>query len=296
MKFSYEKLLLGFGGLALLVGILFYVVNIKKISTNAADFAQIGSNPYQLIPVPVFDETTAVWPNAEEQATGELYDVFTPPAIWVDENGTFIFRSPIDNQLPIPFGVYLAELRKEPYRIQLEGYVEEDFNDAKKSVLLLYDEEKKERIRARVGQSIKKHEFSVFDFTIDRIQDSNGIVKLAVATILDFRDGRRIFLTHGERKYKENATVVMRSEEDASFEIEINQKTPFEFSTVTAKYVLEEINLGESFVTVRKLGSGDLESEVKKLFLKREGSLKKTSKKSLETESNAGKQSFNFEF
>lgn len=296
MKFSYEKLLLVFGGLALLAGIIFYVVNTSEVSASLADMGQAGSNPYKPIPVPVFDEVTAVWPNAEEQAPGELYDVFTPPAIWVDKDGTFIFKSPINNQLPIPFGVYLAELRNEPYRIQLEGYVEEDFGDAKKSILLFYDEEKKEPIRARVGQSIKEHEFSVFNFTIDRIQNADGIVKLAVATILDFRDGRRIFLTHGKRKYKRNTTVVIRSEEDPSFEVEINQKPPFEFNTATAKYVLEEINLEESFVAVKKLKSEDSESETKKLFLKSKNKPEKTSNKSLETKKNAGKQLFNFEF
>ena len=296
MKFSYEKLLLGFSGLALLAGILFYVINADKISASSLEIGSVGSNPYEPIPVPVFDDATAVWPNAEEQAPGELYDVFTPPAIWIGRDGTFIFESPIDDQPSIPFGVYLAELRNEPYRIQLEGYVEEDFNDPTKSVLLFYDEEKKERIRARVGESIKEHEFSIFNFTIDRIRGTDGIVKLAVAVVLDFRDGRRIFLTHGERKYKDNVTVVIRSREDPSFEIVISQKPPYEFKTAAGKYVLEEINLEESFVIVKKLGSKDLEPETRKLFPESRDNPKKTSNKSLESKTNTGKQLFDFEF
>ena len=291
MKFSYDKLLFSIGVLALLIGIGFSVIKFNKISSASAEIGQPGSKQYEPLPVPDVDENIAVWPNAAEQAPGELYDVFTPPAIWIDKQGTFIFESPIDDQPTAPFGIYLAELENEPYRIQLEGYVEEDFDDSSKSILLLYDEEKKERIRAHVGESIKKNQFAVYNFTIDRIEDSNGIFKLAVATILDFRDGRRVFLTHGERKYKENTTVVLRSEEDKSFEISINQKLPYEFKTPTAKYVLEKINLEESSVTVTKVENGDEESVTKQLFLK-----PKTTPKSFEPKPETSNKIFNFDF
>lgn len=296
MKLSYDKLLFGFGLLAFTASAAFYLINFNKLSVDSANIGQMGSNQYEPIPVPVFDETIALWPNASEQAPGELYDVFTPPAIWIDKNGTFIFESPIDELPPMPFGVYLAGLENEPYRIQLEGYVEEDFSNARKSILLLYDEEQGKRIRARVGDTIEGHGFSVFNFTIDRIQNPDGIVKLAVATILDFRDGHRIFLTHGERKYRANTTVVLRSREDESFEITIDEKPPYEFRTATAKYVLEKINLEESFVTVTRLGSDDLEPETKQLFLKSSTKLEKTSNKSLEPKTNDAKQVFDFEF
>lgn len=296
MKFAYEKLLLGFGGLALLVSIVFYAISFNQNFGDSTILGQLNTNRYEPIPVPTFDKDMTIWPNVEEQAAGELYDVFTPPAIWIDKDGTFQFKSPIDNQPPIPFGVYLAELENEPYRIQLEGYVEEDFKDAKKSVLLLFDEEKKQSIRARVGQTIKEHEFSVYNFTIDRIQDSNGIVKLAVATILDFRDGRRIFLTHGERRYKENVTVILRSRENPEVEIKITKKPPVDFKIANAKYSLEKINLEESSVTVRKFGDGALESETRQLFIKYKNESKKTSNKSLELKTDSSNQFFDFDF
>jgi hypothetical protein len=292
MKFSYDKLLLGLGVLALLAGIVFSLINLNQTVSEGADTSQPVSKQYEPIPVPDFGESVAVWPNAVEQAPGELYDVFTPPTIWIDKNGTFIFESPIDDLPPVPFGIYLAELKNEPYRIQLEGYIEEDFNDAKKSVLLLYDEEKKESIRARVGESIKEHEFAVYDFTIDRVRDSNGILKIALATILDFRDGRRIFLTHGERKYKNRTTVVFRSEENKSFEIRINEELPYEFTTTQAKYTLEKINLEESSVTVTKTTNGNVESETKKLFLKSNP----TPNKSFESKSANRDSIFEFDF
>ena len=291
MKFSYDKLLFSIGVLLLLAGIGFFAINTNTISSADAEVSQPDSKQYEPIPVPEFDENIAVWPNAVEQAPGELYDVFTPPAIWIDKEGTFIFESPIDDQPPMPFGVYLAELENEPYRIQLEGYVEEDFDDPKKSVLLLYDEEKKERIRARIGESVKRNEFAVYNFTIDRVRDTNGILKIAVATILDFRDGRRVRLTHGERKYKENATVVLRSKEDQSFELRINQKLPYEFRTSVANYILEKINLEESSVTITKVESGDEKSETKQLFIK-----PKKAPKPLEPNPENSNKIFDFDF
>ncbi len=294
MKFSYDKLLFGLSGLVLLASIIFCVINFNSSAGDFSIAGQLGSNRYEPIPVPTFDGSTAVWPNAEEQAPGELYDVFTPPAIWIDKDGTFIFKSPIEDRPQVPFDIYLVALEKEPYRIQLEGYIEEDFNDSQKSILLLFDEEKRERIRARVGQSIRKHEISVYNFTIDRIQDADGFTKLAVATILDFRDGRRIFLTHGKRKYKDNVTVFLRSKKDPEFEIKITQKPPYEFKTESAKYILEKISLEESSVTIKRLEDSkqEQEPETKQLFLRPN----QTSNKSLESEANTSNQVFDFDF
>jgi len=296
MKLSYDRLLFGLGVFALLISAGFYVVSFNKdsINSNAAD--RVASNDYVPIPVPDLDREEAVWLNAEEQANGELYDVFTPPAIWIDKDGTFIFESPLDEPVDVSFGVYLAKLENEPYRIQLEGYVEEDFSDPRKSVLLLFDEEKRQRVRARIGQSVQEHEFMIYNFTIDRIRDSSGIEKLAVATILDFRDGRRIFLTHGKRKYKDNTTVVLRSKEDAQFEVRIAQKPPYEFRTANAKYILEKINLEESSVIVRKLGIGASEPENKTLYLRTSNESIQTSNKSLESESDTSIQFFDYDF
>ena len=150
-------------------------------------------------------------------------------------------------------------------------------------------------MRARVGDTIQKNEVSVYNFTIDRIKNSDGIEKLAVATLLDIRDGRRIFLTHGKRKLKEKTTVIFRSEEQPSLEIKIIEEPPYEFETETRKYILEKINLEESSVTVKRLGDGDMEPEVKQLFLKTTKKPKTTLKQE-KSETEEQNQFFNFDF
>ena len=50
-----------------------------------------------------------------------------------------------------PFGIYLAKIEKEPYRIQIEGYMQEDATDASKTLLLMFNEEVQKQVRVRPG-------------------------------------------------------------------------------------------------------------------------------------------------
>lgn len=262
MNKIYDKLLLAVAVLALLASVGFYVTKSGELPSAAPQVGQPGDNPYQVIPVPTSTEVTATWPDAVEQAPGELYDVFTPPAIWVDNDGTFIFKSPIDKSKPKPpFGIYLAKIERDPYRIQIEGYIEEDLSDASKSLVLLFDEEQQKQVRARIGQEKAGFEFTLVDFTIERVRDADGnISKIVIATLLDQRSGKEVVLKHGERLYNDSTTIILRSEEDASVEI-VLQEAPKAFETAAGKYILEEISLEDSTVTVKKLGNDELETE-----------------------------------
>ncbi|MFQ3225335.1 MAG: hypothetical protein ACI8Z5_001595 [Lentimonas sp.] len=273
MNKIYDKLLLAVAILALLAGVGVYVTQSGGLPSATPQIGQPGDHPYQAISVPTYTEVTVTWPDAVEtskQPPLELYDVFTPPAIWIDNDGTFIFKSPIiKSSVPIPFGLYLAEIEREPYRIQLEGYIEEDLSDTAKSLLLLFDEEKQKQVRVRVGQEKPKSEFQLVDFSIERMKDKDGnISKIVVATLLDQRTGEEVILTHGERLYNDLVTVILRSEEDASIEV-VLQEAPKAFDTALGKYALEQINLEDSSVTVKKLGDEELETEdeTKQLYL-----------------------------
>lgn len=273
MNKIYDKLLLAVAVLALLASVGFYVVKSGALPSAALEISQPSDHPYLAIPVPTSTEVTATWPEAEEtskQPPLELYDVFTPPAIWVDNDGTFIFKPPYDNTLPPPpFGIYLAKIERDPYRLQIEGYIEEDLKDASKSLVLLFDEEKQKQVRARIGKEKATSEFTLVGFTIERVRDGDGnISKIVVATLLDQRSGKEVILKHGERLYNDSTTIILRSKEDASVEIEITE-VPQSFETTAGKYVLEEINLEESSVTVKKLANEELEleSETEQLYL-----------------------------
>ena len=123
MNKIYDKLLLAVALLALLASVGFFVTQSGATSTARSQVGQPADNPYQAIPVPASSGQTAIWPDAtktSKQPPLELYDVFTPPQIWVDNDGTFIFKSPISvAESKPPFGLYLAKFERDPYRIQM---------------------------------------------------------------------------------------------------------------------------------------------------------------------------------
>ncbi len=297
MNKIYDKLLLAVAVLALLAGVGFYVVKSGELPSAAPQVGQPVDNPYQAIPVPTSSEVTATWPEAKEttkQPPLELYDVFTPPKIWVNVDGTFGFK-PAPVGPPIPFGVYLAKIERDPYRIQIEGYIEDDLKDASKSLVLLFDEEQQKQVRARIGQEEATSEFTLVNFTIERVRDTDGnISKVAIVTLLDQRSGEEVILKHGERLYNDSTTIILRSKQDASVEI-VLQEAPKSFETSAGKYVLEEINLEEESVTVKKLADEtlELESETKQLYLSTSNQKVKIPTTVLKSEAN---QSFDFEF
>ncbi|MDB2681185.1 hypothetical protein N9Z14_01160 [Opitutales bacterium] len=265
MNKIYDKLLLAVALLALLASVGFYVTQSGATSTARSQVGQPADNPYQAIPVPASSGQTAIWPDAtktSKQPPLELYDVFTPPQIWVDNDGTFIFKSPISvAQSKPPFGLYLAKFERDPYRIQMEGYIEEDLSDASKSLVLLFDEELQTQVRARVGQEQAKSEFKLVDFSIERVKDIDGNVsKVVTASLLDQRTGKVVVLKHGERLYNDTTTVVLRSQEDSAIEVVLEEPS-MAFETSLGSYVLEEINLDNKTVTVTRLGSEALKTD-----------------------------------
>lgn len=266
MNKIYDKLLLALAVLALLAGVGFYVMKSGALPSAQPQVGQPADHPYQAIPVPQSSEVAATWPEATEQAPGELYDVFTPPEIYIDNDGTFIFKPPYDDTKPKPpFGVYLAEIKRDAYRIQLEGYIEEDLSDASKSLLLLSNEETGTQVRARIGQEKAAAEFKLLDFTIERLRDEDdNPYRIVKATLLDQRTGEEVVLTHGERLFNDSFTITVRSEQDASVNIDLKE-APSEFETPAGKYVLQEINLEASTIKVEKLATDELAAETRTL-------------------------------
>ncbi|NBB79418.1 MAG: hypothetical protein GVY36_08235 [Verrucomicrobia bacterium] len=268
MNKIYDKLLLVIALLILAGGVFLYL----NASDNAEAVAapanpEPAQNPYEPEPLPESNEADGNWPMANEQSSGWLYDVFTPPQIFIDADGQFSIVPITPPPPPVPFGVYLAEIRRNLYRLQLEGYIEESATDASKTLLLFVDEEDQRQVRARPGDVVSEHGFEVRGFTVERVQtEDGGIQKVATATIYDQRRDELLDLNHGEQRYDPGITVILRSEQDPSVEIELTD-TPSDFQTPSGSYTLEEINLEDSFVTVKKHATEDRESETKKLFL-----------------------------
>ncbi len=266
MNKIYDKLLLVVAVLLLAGGVFLYLQK-SGASPSLSAPVDVGTadNPYMPETVPSTENIEANWPEVGEQSTGWRYDVFTPPQIFIDENGQF---SEVGWEPPVPappFDIYLSDIVRNPYRIQLEGYIEEDRSDASKTLLLMFDEEAQKQVRARPGDEKPNAEFKLISFDIERVRDAdNNIRVVAKATILDQRSGEEVVLTHGERLYDSGVTVILRSEEDSSFEKSLTA-APTDFEGPAGQYTLLEINLEESAVTVEKQGVEDVETETRTL-------------------------------
>ena len=260
----YDKFLLFIAVLVLAGGGFLYMQKSGATpSLNVPADVQPAANPYlpEIVSSPTPEEIN--WPEASEQSTGWRYDVFTPPKIFIDENGQFSeegWEPPLPRP---PFGIYLAKIEKEPYRIQIEGYMQEDATDASKTLLLMFNEEVQKQVRVRPGDEKTDAEFKVLSFDIERLRDvDNNIQKIARATILDLRSGEEVVLTHGERRYESGFTVVIRSDEDASFNLELAEVAS-EFEGPAGHYTLLEINLEAPSIKVNKHASDAVESEIR---------------------------------
>ena len=140
--------------------------------------------------------------------------------------------------------------------------MQEDATDASKTLLLMFNEEVQKQVRVRPGDEKTDAEFKVLSFDIERLRDvDNNIQKIARATILDLRSGEEVVLTHGERRYESGFTAILRSDEDASFNIELTD-APSEFEGPTGHYTLLEISLEGSSVKVKKQGIESAEAEI----------------------------------
>jgi hypothetical protein len=264
----YDKILLFIAVLVLAGGGFLYM---KKSSATPslkvpAD-VQPADNPYlpEIVSSPTPEEIN--WPEASEQSTGWRYDVFTPPKIFIDENGQFSEEGWEPPTPPSPFGIYLAQIERKPYRIQIQGYMQEDPTDVSKVRLIMFDEEAQKTVLARPGEERSDAEFKLLSFDVERLRNKdNNIQKVARATILDQRSGEEVVLIEGERRYDSGFTVVIRSDEDASFNIELAEAA-VEFEGPTGHYTLLEISLDESSIKVNK-HSTDTEEEEEMQILK----------------------------
>jgi hypothetical protein len=265
MNKIYDKLLLAIAVLMFAVGAFLYVQKSGAAPEKGQPIDSTpANNPYQPLDVRIAEMADAEWPEPKVNSNEWLYDVFTPPKIYIDENGKLVNEPWTPPPPTPPFGIYLEQIVRKPYRIQLEGYIEEDLSDASKSLLLLYSEEAEKQVRARPGDEKADLEFKLLSFDIERVREGTNVQKIASAVILDQRSGEEVTLPHGEILLDDTVTVVIRSDEDPTFEIVLTE-APTEFEGPTGRYTLQKINLEESTVTVEKQGSEEIESEVRLL-------------------------------
>ena len=266
MRFSlmsnyYDKILLILGLISLTMSAVVATIFISAADVESSA-ALIGKSlqgeNFKQIPIPQIQPNVASWPEAPKQSTGWVYDVFTPPQIFLDDEGNFTIKPPYEDAAIVqPFGLYLAKLERPLYRIQMDGYIEEDYNDASKTLLLFHDIESGGSVRARIGATVDSSAFKVVSFDVSREFGEDGsLTKTAIVQIMDLRTGDTKTLTPGEALYAEGIDIELRSREDQTVQVFPTFEGQ-EFSTSLGEYKVEAINLDARTITVKKIPTGD---------------------------------------
>lgn len=146
-----------------------------------------------------------------------VYDIFTPPRIYINPETRLFsvipYTGPVEEA---PFGLVLTTVERPVYRLQLEGYVEEDPSDPSKSLIHLHDREAGRSRMMRVGQESPESEFRILGFQLSREMNADGLLeRRAELELQDLRTGSRITLRSGQTRYADRMRLHFRSREPA---------------------------------------------------------------------------------
>lgn len=270
MNNYYDKILLLLGVISLTVGAVVATIFISTPDMESSA-AMIGKSlqggDYRRMPIPQIQPNVATWPEAPKQSTGWVYDVFTPPQIFLDNEGNFTIKPPYEDVLVVePFGLYLAKLERPLYRIQMNGYTgtQDDYT------LIFKDIESGGSVRARIGTTVDSSAFKVHSFYVSRDFGEDGsLTRTATAEIIDLRTGDTITLINGEVLYVEGIEIMLQSHEDPTVLVRPTYEGEI-FSTPLGEYQVEVINLDARTITVRKIQNDDeVEDRVETLLLEK---------------------------
>lgn len=257
MDKAYDKLLFLMGLLVLSAsGIVAVAWVPMPNSPSSSPAVVLQGAAFVPQPVPAAKTKPVHWPEAQPQPSGWVYDLFTPPQIFLGPDGSFTIHPPYEDSATFaPFGLYLAKLERPLYRIQLDGYIEEEFTEGRKTLLLFYDRETDSSLRARVGDTLESAAFEVLSFDVVRRMEGDGsLTKAATAKILDCRTGVEKTFIHGQALYADRIEIVLRSAEDETVEIRptaIGES----FLTPFGKFQVEAIDFEGASITLKKLES-----------------------------------------
>ena len=250
MKELNEKLIISIAVVLLVIGLsfIFFFPSQKSIQPKAPSSIQ------QYIPIDIREAVTfnSEWPEAKEQAKGEMFDLFTPPEIFINENGDFVFRPPYAITPKGPFGIHLLEINLDPYRFQLEGFVEEDRFDQSLTTILLHSVEDGKSLRLSPLAKLPKYGIKILDWQVVRNFDGNKNTEvIAWLKLEDSRTNRIVNLRHDEHLYEDSMEIVFESAK--TNEIYVLRGAKSSFFVEDVEFRLDSVDFESLTVQMTKL-------------------------------------------
>jgi hypothetical protein len=254
-----DKLLLASAALVLLASaVAFGVLAWRTTGATGGPVASVALSdaPYTPTASDAPAVKTDLWSQPVAQSRGRdwIYDTFTPPEIFYNARSKhFTVKPPLgaSEELPEePYGVELVNVRPEPFRLQLIGYVggEGDWRGTFQNVAT------GEVFLAAAGRrvpnlalSIKALEVRPVDITLPQSMTTRQ--RVATAVIHDERSKRDVTLTHRTRQFTGGLSAFVAAT-GASATREVREGETFKLGA--ASYRVEKITLAPPSIDLTK--------------------------------------------
>lgn len=222
---------------------------------------QISGAAYAPATLPGSVASAKPWgkPVAQSSGAGWIYELFTPPVIYYHETArTFTVMPPLHfaEQTSQPFGLELLAVKREPFRLQLVGYIGApgDYTAA------FVSEQSPQTLLARTGQRFDQLGLALKSFELRRIAlDPRAAQPVydvaAVATLHDERDGTEVTLDTRGPRLTNTPLAVLRVVTEAKGQPRVlHQGDTFQQDDATFR--IEHIQLDPPEVVVAKHTAG----------------------------------------
>lgn len=253
---SQDKIIFGVAVVALLGAAGWMALQGSKLAALRKSATPSLSSAYEPAGIDAPVVSTRTWPEAPAQSSGPewVFDVFTPPEIFFD-TATSQFRvTPprgfVEEVKVVPFGVTLASVRQDAFRLQLVGYIGEegDYRGNFENAIT------GETIIGRQGKvfedlGLKLERFDVKRNTIISA-DSMPIIDIeATALVVDMKTGESTTLTNKHRQIKGTPFAVLQVAGAAG---PVEQKEGGTFTAGDATFTVLKVNAEPPSVEIRK--------------------------------------------
>jgi hypothetical protein len=253
---SAHKLLLAGAGLALVSAAVFAGLAWRAGSAGPIGRPALTGAPYTPVAVDAPVVKTETWdaPAPHPRGRDWVYDVFTPPEIFYHaRTRQFAVKPPAgtgEDAPEVPFGVELIAVKRDPFRLQLIGYVGEE-NEARGIFENLVSGEV---FLAAAGRRVPNLALSVKSFAVHRepvvIPDSMTVNQpVATAVIHDDKSRQDVTLTQRERHFT-GSVFALVAPPGATVTREVRPGDAFQIGDAT--YRVESISLDPAAVEITK--------------------------------------------
>lgn len=235
---------------------------------------RLAEAPYVPARIEAGSFKTAGWNPPSSQSHGRewVYDLFTPPEIFYNARSKqFTVKPPsgfLEDEPVEAFGLELAAVRPEPFRLQLIGYLGEEGNWRGTFENLVSGEVFLGTAGRRIpelGVTIRSLEVRAQPVAVG--EGATSRQRVATAVVLDERSGREVTVTHRERRFTDSLSALVAAP-GATATREVRPGETFKFGE--AAYRIEKIQLSPPRIEVTKESPGRVQPD-RRTLAPREG-------------------------